>query len=260
MLGIDDLELSDFISIWTLQDGKEVTVCFSCWTREEASRAAQKLHELTSCPASIELHDALSDKCLPRLAPDRLPTVGWVVYFPKSPEDQDWTAEQLEGFDEWLLTALVNIEGASYLPTGSLEGREGPPLNMERGPALRTGMRGPFKSFENALANAQLLASEKGVDVKIRHQDAMVTNWFLDWDEPPPRPQIEEDDGLEAKGIHDDHWPPYDDGGFFHNYDPDPVAALIEYEQEEIRRESYDGSPFGVEEYARAEDSGWYDD
>lgn len=229
MFALNDIELNDFLSIWTLNDGPDITVCFSCWTKEEATRAAQRLHELTSCQASIELHDELSARCTPRLAWDRPFGVGWCVYFPESPEDQDWNFQQLEGFDTWLETVLVNIQDADYMPTGSLKNdpevsrrlakfasiREGSPepdthsVELYELPSLdedcyyehsvldedafnsgglpsipKSLRRGPFTSFENAMANARLIAAEKGIDVNIKHEDVVTTQWFIDWEEP----------------------------------------------------------------------------
>lgn len=120
-------------------------------------------------------------------------------------------------------------------------------------------MRGPFKCFENALIHAQHVAAEKGVDVKIKHQDIVITKWFIKWEEPPPQPKESANEAAEL-GEGDEGWLPFDEAGSLLDHCPDPVRALMDYEQEEVRRESYDGSPFGVEEYARSEDSGWYED
>ena len=246
-----DYQLRDYCSIWTLQNGQDITVCFSCWTENEAARAAKRLHELTSCQASIARHDQLSGLCVPRLAWDRPYAVGWVVYFLESPEDQDWNFQQLGGFDTWLETVLVDIQDTDYMPTGSL--KDDPEVSRrlakfasiwEEAPAPETyglsiddpdrldedysfehsvldadafnsgGLpsipksprRGPFTSFENALINAQLIAAEKGIDVKIEHQDVVTTKWFIDWEEPSPQPHIQDNEDKETDVNDDDEW------------------------------------------------------
>jgi hypothetical protein len=284
MFTLKDIELNDFLSVWTLRNGQDITVCFSCWNDDEASQAAQRLNKLTSCPASIAPYDALSRQCLPRPPSSNPLEIGWVVYFPETLESQDWNLDQLDRFDEWLMTTVVNIDGASYLPRGSFMDhaelfkrysnsahqndetfilgiyeasveREDAleaeylyhPLADDADthgghdgyPRIRSERTGPFKSFESALTNARLLAAEKGVDVKIRHREVVITQWFIDWEEPHPRHHNQYSEDTYSDNDDDPSWPPFDDGGFFTDPGPNPVADLIEYEQEEIRKESY---------------------
>lgn len=280
--------IDNFCSCWTLLEEQEVTVFYSCWTMQEADKAMHKLQDAILCKASIAPYEDVAQRCIPCLGYNEPHGVGWVVLLPRSLDDEDWSFEQQQALDTWVATVLVNRQGTNYLPTGSLESRveemrvvdsnpnivrsgepsvlddeeddsDGPVLKVEYLPGATIGIKGPYKNFENALINAQLLAAEKGVDVKIRHQDVVVTKWFIDWEEPPPQAQSLDNEEADS-GDDEDHWPPDDEAGSFLDHCPDSVSALMEYEQEEIRRESYDGSPFGVEDYARSEDSGWYED
>lgn len=113
-------------------------------------------------------------------------------------------------------------------------------------------MKGPFNSFQEALSCARTVSAKESVDVELRHQDTVETKWFIDWKEPEAKAEPDIDLG-------DDH-DPYDDPDLYKYAECDSDAQLYEYEMEEARMERWGGSSLDAHDYARIEESGWFED
>lgn len=68
-------------------------------------------------------------------------------------------------------------------------------------------MRGPFDSFKTALMNARRVSKERGVNVKVKHQDSGTTQWFIDW--------VEATTDAPEDEYFDEGCAPYDDLDFY---------------------------------------------